>query len=55
MSFDASHHEAARRYFTLAVKLAAEAEDAPLAGHVLRAMAHRATDLGHPEEAVDGP
>ncbi|WP_405545579.1 Tat pathway signal protein [Streptomyces phaeochromogenes] len=53
MSFDASHHEAARRYFTLAVKLAAEAEDEPLAGHVLRAMAHQATDLGHPKEAVD--
>ncbi|MEU1034516.1 hypothetical protein ABZ402_38585 [Streptomyces mirabilis] len=29
MSFDASHHEAARRYFTLAVELAAEAERKP--------------------------
>ncbi|MBJ7004990.1 Tat pathway signal protein [Streptomyces sp. CRPSP2-6A1] len=53
MSFDASHHEAARRYFTLALKLAAEADDAPLAGHILRAMAHQATDLGHPRTAVD--
>ncbi|MFD7016681.1 Tat pathway signal protein [Streptomyces sp. NPDC059928] len=53
MSFDASRHEAARRYFTLATKLAAEADDAPLAGHVLRAMAHQAIDLGHPQKAVD--
>ncbi|MFF4874186.1 Tat pathway signal protein [Streptomyces sp. NPDC000961] len=53
MSFDASHHEAARRYFSLALKLAAEADDAPLAGHILRAMAHQATDLGHPQAAVD--
>jgi tetratricopeptide (TPR) repeat protein len=53
MSFDASHHEGARRYFTLALKLAAEADDAPLAGHILRAMAHQATDLGHPRAAVD--
>ncbi|MFE0055424.1 Tat pathway signal protein [Streptomyces sp. NPDC059003] len=53
MSFDASQHEAARRYFTLATKLAAEAADAPLAGHVLRAMAHQATDLGQRREAVD--
>ncbi|GAA3368430.1 Tat pathway signal protein [Streptomyces sannanensis] len=53
MSFDASEHEAARRYFTLALKLAAEADDAPLAGHILRAMAHQATDLGHPRAAVN--
>ncbi|WP_073772694.1 hypothetical protein [Streptomyces sp. MJM1172] len=53
MSFDASHHEAGRRYFTLALKLAAEADEAPLAGHILRAMAHQATDLGHPQTAVD--
>ncbi|WP_030252983.1 hypothetical protein [Streptomyces violens] len=53
MSFDASQHEAARRYFTLAIKLAAEADDGPLAGHILRAMAHQATDLGYPKQAVD--
>ncbi|WP_037620076.1 hypothetical protein [Streptomyces aureus] len=52
MSFDASQHEAARRYFTLALKLAAEADEAPLAGHILRAMAHQATDLGHPRAGV---
>lgn len=52
MSFDASEHEAARRYFTLALKLAAEADGAPLAGHILRAMAHQAIDLGHPGAGV---
>ncbi|MFC8170415.1 Tat pathway signal protein [Streptomyces sp. NPDC057325] len=53
MGFDASQHEAARRHFTLALKLAAEADDAPLAGHILRAMAHQAMDLGHPRAALD--
>ncbi|MFJ8658697.1 Tat pathway signal protein [Streptomyces sp. NPDC093795] len=53
MSFDASQHEPARRYFTLALKLAAEADDAPLAGHILRAMAHQAIDLGHTRAALD--
>ncbi|GGY29215.1 Tat pathway signal protein [Streptomyces omiyaensis] len=53
MSFDASQHELARRYFTLALKLAAEADDAPLAGHILRAMAHQAIDLGHTRAALD--
>ncbi|MET8678207.1 Tat pathway signal protein [Streptomyces sp. NPDC004647] len=53
MSFDASQHGVAQQYFTLAVRLAAEAGDAPLAGHILRAMAHQAVDLGHPEQAVE--
>ncbi|MFF8836545.1 tetratricopeptide repeat protein [Streptomyces sp. NPDC015130] len=53
MSFDASQHEAARSYFTLALKLAAEADDAPLAGHILRAMAHQAIDLGHARAALE--
>ncbi|MFF5708134.1 Tat pathway signal protein [Streptomyces sp. NPDC012756] len=53
MSFDATQHEAARRYFTLALKLAAEADDAPLAGHILRAMAHQAIDLGHTRAALN--
>ncbi|WP_435969874.1 Tat pathway signal protein [Streptomyces sp. Qhu_M48] len=53
MSFDASQHESARRYFTLALKLAAEADDAPLAGHILRAMAHQAIDLGHSRAALN--
>ncbi|MFD6811626.1 Tat pathway signal protein, partial [Streptomyces anthocyanicus] len=47
MSFDASQHELARRYFSLSLKLAAEADDIPLTGHILRAMAHQAIDLGH--------
>ncbi|MFH9722352.1 Tat pathway signal protein [Streptomyces sp. NPDC017254] len=53
MSFDASEHEYARRYFTLALRLAAEADNAPLAGHILRAMAHQAIDLGHIRAALD--
>ncbi|WNI20766.1 Tat pathway signal protein [Streptomyces sp. ITFR-16] len=53
MGFDASEQRAAQRYFTVAVKLAAEAGDGPLAGHVLRAMAHQAVDLGHPRHALD--
>ncbi|MFE5094656.1 Tat pathway signal protein [Streptomyces sp. NPDC056638] len=53
MAFDASEHRPAQRYFTLAAKLAAEAGDGPLAGHILRAMAHQAVDLGHPRQALD--
>ncbi|MFD5767038.1 Tat pathway signal protein [Streptomyces sp. NPDC127049] len=53
MSFDASQHELARRYFSLALKLAAEAEDTALAGHTLRAMAHQAIDLGHARTALE--
>ncbi|MFF5488766.1 Tat pathway signal protein [Streptomyces virginiae] len=52
-AFDASEHRAAQRYLTLAAKLAAEASDGPLAGHILRAMAHQAVDLGHPRQALD--
>lgn len=52
MAFDNAEHPVAQRYFTLAVSLAAEADDAPMAGHVLRAMAHQAVDLGHPGAAL---
>ncbi|MEU4293202.1 hypothetical protein AB0E63_33700 [Kribbella sp. NPDC026596] len=52
MAFDNAEHATAQRYFTVAVQLAAEADDPPLAGHVLRAMAHQAVDLGHPRQAV---
>ncbi|WP_433014694.1 hypothetical protein [Kribbella sp. CA-294648] len=52
MAFDNSEHAIAQRYFAVAVKLAAEADDAPLAGHILRAMAHQAVDLGHHRQAV---
>jgi hypothetical protein len=53
MAFDNSAHALAQRYFTVSVKLAAVADDPPLAGHVLRAMAHQAVDLGHPQQALD--
>jgi hypothetical protein len=53
MAFDNAEHAIAQHYFTVAVKLAAEADDAPMAGHVLRAMAHQAVDLGHPQHALD--
>jgi tetratricopeptide (TPR) repeat protein len=52
MAFDNSEHAAAQQYFAVAVKLAAEADDAPLAAHILRAMAHQAVDLGHHRQAV---
>jgi hypothetical protein len=52
MAFDNGEHSVAQRYFTIAVNLAAEADDAPMAGHVLRAMAHQAVELGHPAEAL---
>jgi hypothetical protein len=38
MAFDNSQHATAQRYFTLAVQLAATADDRPLTGHILRAM-----------------
>jgi hypothetical protein len=53
MAFDNADHATAQRYFTGAVKLAAEADDPPMAAHVLRAMAHQAVDLGHPQHALD--
>lgn len=53
MAFDNAEHALAQRFFTTAVTLAAEAEDAPMAAHVLRAMAHQAVDLGHPRQALD--
>ncbi|MCZ4102551.1 Tat pathway signal protein [Streptomyces sp. H39-C1] len=53
MAFDASQQAVAQRYLTLAVRLAAEADDPPLAGHILRALAHQAVDLGHRNQALD--
>ncbi|WP_433496827.1 hypothetical protein ACQP1K_17740 [Sphaerimonospora sp. CA-214678] len=46
MGFDNGEHPLAQRYFILAVKLAARAGNPPLTGHILRAMAHQAIDLG---------
>lgn len=53
MAFDNAEHADAQACFTVAVKLAAEADDPPMAGHVLRAMAHQAVDLGHPRQALE--
>ncbi|MFD9540832.1 Tat pathway signal protein [Streptomyces sp. NPDC060022] len=52
MAFDASEHRNAQRYLTLATRIAAEAGDGPLAGHILRALAHQAVDLRHPRRAL---
>lgn len=53
MAFDASEHRTAQRYLTLAARIAAEADDGPLAGHILRALAHQAVDLGHSRHALE--
>ncbi|WP_344855818.1 hypothetical protein [Planomonospora alba] len=53
MAFDNSEHALAQRYFVLAVKLAARAGNPPLAGHILRAMAHQAIDLGFAGQGLD--
>jgi hypothetical protein len=53
MGFDSGDHGVAQNNFSLAFRMAAEADDAPLAGHILRAAAHQAVDLGHPERALD--
>ncbi|MFB6951217.1 Tat pathway signal protein [Streptomyces niveus] len=52
MAFDASEHRTAQRYLTLAARIAAEAGDGPLGGHILRALAHQAVDLGHSRRAL---
>ncbi|GAA2730684.1 Tat pathway signal protein [Streptomyces nogalater] len=52
MAFDNSEHAVALERFNTAVKLAARAGDAPLSGHILRAMAHQALDLGFRREAL---
>jgi transcriptional regulator with XRE-family HTH domain/tetratricopeptide (TPR) repeat protein len=48
MAFDNGEHALAQRYFRLALKLAARAANPPLAGHILRAMAHQAMDVDLP-------
>ena len=53
MAFDNSEHAIAQRYFALAVKLAARAGNHPLSGHILRAMAHQAIDLGTCKQGLD--
>jgi transcriptional regulator with XRE-family HTH domain len=53
MAFDNAEHSIAQHYFSVALKLAAEADDPPMAGHVLRAMAHQAVDLGHFRQGLE--
>lgn len=53
MGFDNSEHALAQRYFALAVKLAARSGDDPLSGHILRAMAHQAIDLGACQQGLE--
>ncbi|WP_327177812.1 Tat pathway signal protein [Streptomyces sp. NBC_01335] len=52
MAFDSGENPLAQRYFTLGLQLAGQAEDHPLSGHILRAMAHQALDLGHYDNAL---
>lgn len=52
-AFDSSDHAPAQKRFELAFRMAAEADDAPLAGHILRAAAHQAVDLAHPQRALE--
>jgi tetratricopeptide (TPR) repeat protein len=52
-AFDNAEHTLAQRYFCLALKLTAQADDPPLAGHILRAMAYQAVDLGFPGRSVE--
>ncbi|UUN29940.1 Tat pathway signal protein [Streptomyces sp. FIT100] len=52
MAFDNGEHAVALQRFNTAVKLAARSGDAPLSGHILRAMAHQALDLGFRCEAL---
>ncbi|WP_405496369.1 Tat pathway signal protein [Streptomyces sp. NBC_00096] len=53
MSFDSGDHAIAQRHFGIALRLAAEADNGPLAGHILRAAAHQAVDLHHPARALE--
>ncbi|MDX3224728.1 Tat pathway signal protein [Streptomyces sp. ME19-01-6] len=53
MAFDNAEHALAQRYFVLAVKLAARAGNPPLTGHILRAMAHQAIDLGFFKQGLE--
>lgn len=53
MAFDNGEHDIAEPYFALGLKLAARAGNAPLSGHILRAMAHQALDLRLFKTALD--
>ncbi|GAB6901641.1 hypothetical protein JCM9957A_47310 [Kineosporia succinea] len=53
MSYDDAEHQTAQWAYAIAVKLATEAGDDPLAGFALRAMSRQVLDLGQPERALD--
>ncbi|MFJ9032146.1 Tat pathway signal protein [Streptomyces sp. NPDC102274] len=53
MAFDNGEHAIGQQYFVLAVKLAAQADDPPLIGHILRAMAHQSLDLGFSQRGLE--
>ncbi|WP_329084977.1 hypothetical protein [Streptosporangium sp. NBC_01469] len=53
MAFDNNEQATAQKYFVLALKLAARAGNPPLSGHILRAMAHQALDLGHLKKGLE--
>lgn len=62
MAFDNTNYADADHLFDTAMALAAEGEDPALEAHILRAMAHKALDLGHfrrglelAESSVAGP
>jgi tetratricopeptide (TPR) repeat protein len=51
--FDNGEHGPASRLLQVAAKLAGEAGDEPLVGHILRAIAHQAIDLGHVRQGLN--
>ncbi|MDT3398414.1 Tat pathway signal protein [Streptomyces sp. B1866] len=53
MAFDNGEHSIAQQYYFSALKLAAEADNPTMTGHVLRGMAFQAVDLGHGKQARD--
>ncbi|WP_307868919.1 helix-turn-helix domain-containing protein [Umezawaea beigongshangensis] len=53
MSFDAGLHDAAQRYYVLAIRMAKAGRNDPFAALCLAAMARQMFDLGRPEDGLD--
>ncbi|MCP2258610.1 Helix-turn-helix domain-containing protein [Streptoalloteichus tenebrarius] len=53
MSWDAGMHQAAQRYYVLAVRMAKAGRNDPFAACCLAAMARQMFDLGRPEDGLD--
>ncbi|MCP2170225.1 helix-turn-helix domain-containing protein [Goodfellowiella coeruleoviolacea] len=53
MSWDAGLHDAAQRYYVLAVRMAKAGRNDPFAAMCLAAMARQMFDLGRPEDGLD--